>query len=218
MQQTNKNSNRNRLHHFILEKDHPCVMAQMVFQEEQFSYHEYPGFEHPSSIVSLLSDLQQYLRQYDFSSSSYYTFIASFPDEEIESEVGFESKMWSLLQQLHLEDDSEWDGSVDKDPESDSFSFSLCGKAFYIVGMHPKSSRKARQSPFPTLVFNLHHQFEKLRELNAYQATRDRIRERDKALQGHINPMLADFGHGNEAAQYSGRQVGKDWKCPFHHK
>ena len=41
------------------------------------------------------------------------------------------------------------------------------------------------------------------------------VRERDKALAGSVNPMLADFGRGSEAAQYSGREVGPDWKCPF---
>ncbi|WP_417943206.1 YqcI/YcgG family protein [Flagellimonas chongwuensis] len=48
--------------------------------------------------------------------------------------------------------------------------------------MHPKSSRMARQAPFPTLVFNLHWQFEKLRELGTYKRVRNAIRKRDKPL------------------------------------
>ena len=48
--------------------------------------------------------------------------------------------------------------------------------------MHPKSSRMARQAPFPTLVFNLHWQFEKLRELGTYKRVRNAIRKRDKSL------------------------------------
>ena len=74
----------------------------------------------------------------------------------------------------------------------------------------------ARQSPFPAIVFNLHWQFEKLREMGNYQVVRDRIRQRDEELQGTINPMMEDFGEGSEAKQYSGRKVGKEWKCPFH--
>ena len=102
------------------------------------------------------------------------------------------------------------------DPKDENFSFSIAGKAFYVVGLHPNSSRKARQSPYTTLTFNLHWQFEKLREMGTYQKVRDRIRDRDVALQGSINPMLEDFGNNSEAKQYSGRKVDKEWKCPFH--
>lgn len=82
--------------------------------------------------------------------------------------------------------------------------------------MHPNSSRKARRSPFPSIAFNLHAQFEKLREMGAYEKVRDKIRERDKELQGSMNPMLEDFGLSSEAKQYSGKATGKDWVCPFH--
>ena len=125
--------------------------------------------------------------------------------------------LWKQLQLLHEADDQEWDKSVSNDPENSNFSFSLAGKAFYMVGMHPHSSRKARQSPVPALAFNLHWQFEKLREMGTYQTVRDKIRERDTELQGDINPMLQDFGENSEARQYSGRKVDGDWKCPFHH-
>ena len=84
--------------------------------------------------------------------------------------------------------------------------------------MHPNSSRKARKSPKPTLVFNLHSQFEKLREMGVYDQVRDRIRNRDLQKNGSINPMMMDFGKRSEAAQYSGREVNNNWECPFIHK
>ena len=92
----------------------------------------------------------------------------------------------------------------------------LQGKAFYIVGMHPESSRIARRSPYPSIAFNLHHQFEKLRHMGVYPNVRDKIRERDKNLQGSINPTLQDFGERSEARQYSGKATKEDWTCPFH--
>ena len=122
------------------------------------------------------------------------------------------------MQELHKHDDCEWDPNVSNDPESPNFSFSIKGKAFYIVGLHPKSSRMARQSPYPTVVFNLHWQFEKLREMGTYKKVKKRIRRRDKKLQGYINPVLKDFGTDTETRQYSGRNVEEDWKCPFIHK
>ena len=65
------------------------------------------------------------------------------------------------------------------------------------------------------MVFNLHDQFEKLREGGRYERMRDAILERDRQLAGNINPMLARHGESSEARQYSGRMVGDDWKCPF---
>lgn len=76
-------------------------------------------------------------------------------------------------------DKVSWDHQVESNPAHKEFSFSLLGKSFYIVGMHPKSSRLARQSPYPALVFNLHWQFEKLREMGTYSYIRNKIRKRE---------------------------------------
>jgi hypothetical protein len=54
--------------------------------------------------------------------------------------------------------------------------------------------------------------------MGAYQAVKNKIRLRDKKLQGTINPVLRDFGSDSETRQYSGRNVGAEWECPFHHK
>lgn len=76
-------------------------------------------------------------------------------------------------------DKVSWDHQVESNPAHKEFSFSLLGKSFYIVGMHPKSSRLARQIPYPALVFNLHWQFEKLREMGTYSYIRNKIRKRE---------------------------------------
>lgn len=203
---------------FILKNDHPCLMAQTVFSMDQVDFHEYKDFGSRETAEIILSDLKKYIENYDFESNDFLTFLAVFKGKKDYSEEEFEKLLWQQLQYLHEEDDSFWDETVKPDPEDPDFSFSLGGKAFYIVGMHPNSSRKARQAPYPTLAFNLHWQFEKLREMNTYQTVRDKIRERDMDLQGDINPMLQDFGERSEARQYSGRKVGDEWKCPFLHK
>ena len=203
---------------FIIEQDHPCIMAQTVFSMGKVDFHEYTGFGSPEAAERILDDLKKYLAGYDFESNEFLTFLAVFRNEENFLEKEFEQLLWRQLEFLHEADDQPWDHRVSLDPENSNFSFSLGGRAFYIVGMHPNSSRLARRSPYPALAFNLHWQFEKLREMNAYTTVRDKIRERDSALQGHINPMLRDFGEASEARQYSGREVGADWKCPFHSK
>ncbi|MDR9456364.1 MAG: guanitoxin biosynthesis heme-dependent pre-guanitoxin N-hydroxylase GntA [Salegentibacter sp.] len=202
---------------FIIDKDHPCVMAQTVFSMDKAEIHSYENFGSLKAAKEILKGLRQYLENYDFNSNEFYTFIAAFPEQKNLTEAKFEELLWKQLQLIHQADDKDWDPEVSKDPESKNFSFSIAGKSFYIVGLHPNSSRKARQSPYPALTFNLHWQFEKLREMGSYQNVRDKIRERDIELQGSTNPMLEDFGESSETRQYSGRKVGEEWKCPFLH-
>jgi hypothetical protein len=55
-----------------------------------------------------------------------------------------------------------------------------------------------------------------LRGDGRYSRMQSATRARDEALQGSINPNLADFGTAAETRQYSGRKVDDDWRCPFH--
>ncbi len=211
-----KLSEKRKFENFIIKNDHPCVMAQSVVRQEHFEFRVYGELGGAENVEPLLYDLGAYLEDYDFDAPEFFTFVAVFKGDQYFTEEEFEERLWQQLQLLHEADNENWDSTVSTNPDSPEFSFSLLGSAFYIVGMHPNSSRIARQSPSPTLVFNLHHQFEKLRELGGYTSTRDTIRERDQALQGSINPMVADFGQDKEAPQYSGRMVDSNWKCPFH--
>ena len=228
MQTKTKVSKKNKLHKkyssgseksqfkkFILDEDHPCIMAQTVFSMDKVDFHVYEDFGSKITAGMILKDLRNYLLNYDFESRDFFTFIAAFKGRKDYTEKQFEELLWKQLNFLHELDDQPWDPTVSRDAKDQNFSFSLGGKAFYMVGLHPNSSRKARQTPFPAIAFNLHWQFEKLREMGAYNTVRDKIRERDKELQGSINPMLEDFGESSEAMQYSGRKVGDEWKCPF---
>ena len=112
---------------------------------------------------------------------------------------------------------SAWDPGVSDDPADPRFSFSFAGTALFVIGLHPGASRLARRFPWPALVFNPHRQFERLRRQGRFDRLRDRIRARDAAVQGTINPNLADFGEQSEARQYSGRDTTTAaWTCPFH--
>lgn len=165
----------------------------------------------------ILGDLQQFAASID-DAKQLVSLAVIFPATPRLSETAFETALWDRLQALHQRDAQRfaWDDAVSGDPKAPNFGISLGGKGFYVVGLHPGSSRKARQAPFATLVFNAHSQFQKLREDGRYDRLRAVVRERDTALQGGINPMLADHGAVSEAPQYSGRRVGADWVCPFH--
>jgi FPC/CPF motif-containing protein YcgG len=203
---------------FILKKRHPCVMAKTVFLMDNYHLQTYENCKDDACLNKLLTDLGQYIDSYNFESNEFESFIAVFPNLNVNSEIEFENTLWKVLQRLHELDDCTWDKNVSNNPDDAAFSFSLKGRAFYIVGLHSESSRIARQAPYPTFVFNLHWQFEKLREMGSYQKVKNMIRKRDKKLQGFINPVLKDFGDDSETKQYSGRAVGSEWKCPFHHK
>jgi len=211
-----KNAAEKAIRKFIL-NDHPCVMAQTVVKDNSLTVKTYPNMDREAA-KKILIDVKNYIKEAALNSLEFQTFIAFFENENFETEKQFEDKLWQLLSTLHKLDKVPWDEDTSPDPSSSKFSFSLLGHSFYIVGMHPKSSRKARSSPKPMIVFNLHSQFELLREANRYQRVKKLIRKRDKAFQGSVNPMLEDFGKRSEARQYSGRAVSENWKCPFNHK
>ena len=147
--------------------------------------------------------------------NEFSSFVVVFRGPLDLTEREFETCLWLQLRQLHEADRSDWDTGVSPDPNDPHFSFSFAGQAFYVIGMHAHSSREARRFPWPTLVFNPHEQFERLRTEKKWKRMQQLIRGREFALQGTINPMLSDFGEQSEARQYSGRVVEEDWQAPF---
>jgi FPC/CPF motif-containing protein YcgG len=143
------------------------------------------------------------------------SFVACFRGPALEDEPQFEQALWNALQHLHDRDDEDWADGVAADPRNPHFAFSVAATAFFVVGLHPQASRIARRAPLPTLVFNLHEQFERMRADGKFERMRDTIRRRDTHLQGAPNPMAVDHGASSEARQYSGRAVPDDWEPPF---
>ena len=129
----------------------------------------------------------------------------------------FDTLLWQRLQALEILDaeNYKYDNRVEANPASAKFSFSIKEEAFYVIGLHSKSSRQARRFIHPTLVFNPHAQFEQLRASLKYEAMKNTVRKRDIAFSGSVNPMLQDFGESSEVFQYSGRNYDDKWKCPL---
>lgn len=222
MSSTEKNSNNNQVsiikedfQRFISDKDHPCIMAKTAVKLDRVEIHNYCKMGSIDTAESIYKDILNYIENHDFESKLFESFIAVFSDEDSMDEKQFEFKLWRQLSLIHHVDKKTWDNSVSDNPNDPDFSFSIGGKAFYVIGLHPNSSRAARQFRYPAFVFNFHHQFEKLREMGTFKKVRNTIRERDHNKNGSINPMLKDFGMESEAKQYSGRQDGKTWECPF---
>ena len=210
------NSCRLQFENFIQNAAYPCVGARSALASEGIQIVEATDLRAASDDAIVLDALQNFSPD-NGSFRALKSLAIVFPATPALTELQFEEYLWARLSALHERDKTRfaWDESVSADPRSPEFGMSFGGRAFYIIGMHPGSSRASRRSPCAALVFNPHSQFDNLRAAGLYQRFKEVIRARDIALQGTTNPMLADRGERSEAVQYSGRQSEGVWTCPF---
>lgn len=184
----------------------------------------YPAFGSGKAAERLYADLLHFKNKQRRTQSPFYSFWAVFEDSEVTSEDEFEQKLWLELSAVHAfevkkcaEDGVElkWDPKFSLDPHDKNFCFSVGGDAYFLVGMHPHSSRKARQFPYPILIFNLYAQFEELFQKNTFEPMVKTNRLREMKFQGNINPMVEKHGQEWESIQFSGKNNDNQWKCPF---
>ena len=202
---------------FVLRPEFPCLGAKAAVNARTYDVRSYGELGSPEATSVLATDLSHFARTLCRANTEYATFAAIFAGPESTNETEFEDLLWRQLRALHEHDAArcDWDPAVSSDPRDPHFSFSFGGQALYVIGMHAQSSREARRFPCPTLVFNPHVQFERLRADGKWRRMQEAIRERDRDLQGTVNPMLSDFGEQSEARQYSGRAVEENWSAPF---
>jgi len=202
---------------FINEKTFPCIAAKAAVANEQVRCIVAGNMACPKDDYDILQFLYNFVDEYRTSKDFYHSAVVIFSDENIYSEEMFDALLWQRLNALHRLDAQhyDYDNRVEKNPASAKFSFSIKQEAFYIIGLHPGSSRPARQFKYPALVFNPHAQFEELKTINKYEKMKHAVRKRDIALSGSVNPMLQDFGESSEVYQYSGRKYDDSWKCPL---
>ena len=202
----------------VLNPAFSCVGAKSAIRRGGYRFGLYGEMGSPGAAAGLARDLFDFVEEQGDLEGEFSSFVACFGGPVAPDERGFEESLWAQLGTLHEEDrrHHRWDPSVSPDPASTEFAYSFAGRAFFVVGLHPASSRFARRFAWPTLIFNAHDQFRKLREEGSYARFQEVIRARERDLQGALNPNLADFGTQSEARQYSGRPAEPDWRCPFH--
>jgi FPC/CPF motif-containing protein YcgG len=205
----------------VLRGDFPCLGAKAAVKRLSYRVGVYKTLGDPATTEGVCYDLDEYFVFRDTERARYKdlftTFVAVFTDTHIDSERSFHDLLWQQLQMIHDLDSKHypWDPRVASDVSSSNFSFSIGTCAFFIVGLNPCSSRLSRRFQWPALVFNPGPQFEQIRELGKHAAMKAAIRKKDIALQGAINPTLADFGEGNVALTYSGMNTQDTKLCPF---
>jgi FPC/CPF motif-containing protein YcgG len=205
----------------IGEQGFPCVGAKSALARGTLKVLVGHSIQSAWDDVRIHSELLDWAADYRREPGGLRSLAVVFDGPRAVSEQDFEQALWERIQSLA--DKDEWRGQaydprVSADPDDPHFSLSFGGEAFFVVGLHPGASRPARRFPRPTMVFNLHDQFQRLREEGRYERMRDTIIARDMALAGDTNPMLARYGEVSEARQYSGRLVEDGWTCPFSDK
>lgn len=202
----------------VLDHSFSCLGAKAALRAGAYRFGLYPELASRRATMGLAQGLAVFLAARPRLRGGFQTFVASFTGPPVEDEAAFEACLWHQLQRLHDVDAPRhaWDPSVSSDPAAPDFSFSYGGTAFFVVGLHPASSRRARRFAWPTLVFNPHDQFTRLRQQGKLRRMQEVIRRREIGLQGSLNPNLSEYGAESEARQYSGRPVEPDWGCPFH--
>jgi FPC/CPF motif-containing protein YcgG len=203
----------------IVKTEFPCVGAKSALAKGTLDVIEARDIQSNWDDRRIYEGITRIVQNYRRDRELFQSFAVIFDGPVDLDENEFERSLWARAESLTNKD--TWlgkphDHRVSNDPANPHFSLSFGGEAFFIVGLHPQASRPARRFERPVLVFNLHDQFEQLREQGRYERMRSRIIERDIALAGSINPMLARHGTISEARQYSGRNVAEaGWVCPF---
>lgn len=204
---------RDALAEMVAHHDFPCLGARSVFRRDAADILVLDSAD-PPDLATLAHRLDAFATAHE-GAEDLASFLTVFRSPVPASEADFESMLWGVLQHLHDRDDEPWAPDVASDPVDPRFAFSFAGTPFFIVGLHPEASRVARRAPLPTIVFNLHRQFERLRAEGTFARMRTSIRRRDERLQGSLNPMVDDYGSTSAARQYSGRAVEQGWRAPF---
>lgn len=194
-----------------------CLAARAALKRGVLRVANLPGLGTQEATDTLHTLLVRFVAEELSDQENFATLVAVFDSPTGLDEKQFEALLWEQLVLLHRLDAQTfaWSSEVSCDPVSGLFGFSVAAHPFFIVGMHDGSSRISRRSPFPALAFNSHRQFRRLRTAGTLAGLQKRIRVRELALQGSINPFLTIPGEDTEAKQYSGRAVGPDWSCPF---
>ncbi len=185
---------------YLNDKAFPCTGARAALAQGYIQCMVAGHMGCPADDRTILQFLYDFVDEYREAKDNFHSAAVLFKAPAILNEGSFDALLWQRLQALADLDAEKYafDPRVNADPSFPDFSFSLKKEAFYIIGLHPASSRPARRFSYPVLAFNPHAQFERLRETDHYESMKAVVRRRDIVLSGSVNPMLDDFGNVSE--------------------
>jgi FPC/CPF motif-containing protein YcgG len=209
----------------VMQPNYPCVSAVSSFLKQDYMSANYPDFGSGAAGARLYTDLLRFKNEQRRLKAPFYSFWAVYEDSHVTSEEDFEKKLWQELSAVHAHEfklceqegrEMKWDPHFSRDPADKKFCFCVEGDAYFVVGMHPLSSRKARRFPYPALIFNLYAQFDELFQKGTFEPMAKINRQREIKFDGGVNPMVEKHGQNWESIQFSGKNNDDQWGCPFH--
>jgi FPC/CPF motif-containing protein YcgG len=199
----------------ILSPAFPCLGGTGAVRRGDYRFAVYGPLGSDEAIWQCASDLAQFLVESPPHSNPVAVFVVAFHGPLIATEAGFEASLWQHLRGIHrLDPWLEATQCENRETEDGDPGFFFGDRDFFIVGLHPASSRWARRFGWPILVFNALTHSDQLRISGKYDRMREKILARDHRLQGIDNPSLSF----SQISQFSGRGVGADWQCPVKFK
>ena len=211
----------NRFFDYIESADFPCLGAKSAIAKGQLEVFVATDLRSNEDDKTIHDVLVKTGNEYRGDRKPFRSVAIIFPETPTMGENSLEAALWKRLQALSDIDVAAGfpsDPKVSSRPEADDFAISFGGEGYFVVTLHPGASRASRNFQDTILVFNLHQQFEQLRDDNIFEKLSEKIVERDTLHCGSRNPMLGEHGKSSSARQYSGRAVDDDWQCPFSRK
>src|SRR5262249_55256652 len=140
----------------------PCLGGSGAIHRGDYRFAVYGALGSPDAIRPCASDLASFLGKCPADRNPVAVFVAAFRQPVIPTELAFETALWEQLRGLH-ELDAHGDAAhrqsggsdgLPTDVKNEDPGFFFCDREFFVVGLHPASSRWARRFGWPTLVFN----------------------------------------------------------------
>jgi FPC/CPF motif-containing protein YcgG len=206
---------------YVLSTSFPCLGAKTAFQRKTFCFGLYDILGTKQTAKLLWHHLIEFINHQSSlwaNNHMFTTYVACFRTPKDINEEVFETLLWKQLHLLHTEDvenGMKWADNYSDNPIDPNFAFSIGGRAFFIVGLHPNSSRKARQFITPAITFNSSDQFTNLRRLKIMTDMRQVIRNADLHQNGSINPNLIPNDNNSSAFEFSGKLIQPSWTPDF---
>ncbi|MEU9123155.1 guanitoxin biosynthesis heme-dependent pre-guanitoxin N-hydroxylase GntA [Streptomyces sp. NPDC048506] len=208
---------RAELERFIHTHEFSCLGARAALRRNTLTHRHYRSMGDAASAAENHRDLVDYVGTVRplLSDQSFRTFVATFDEPGLVDELAFEERIWQHLQLMHDIDSRTHglDRGASSDPGQPNFGFHTGGHAFFVVGMHPGSSRASRRFAVPAIAFNSLAQFVLMGE--KFYSMQGAIRRREAKNNGSVNPSFTRYEYEQPARHFSGRFTEEDWKCPY---
>lgn len=195
----------------ILSRSFPCLGGAGLIRSRNYRFAIYDELGVANSIGLMARDLTGFLSLRNADEFPFTAFIAAFLNPAPADDVAFERAMWAQLEGLEALDAKTDHPPVRLIDETDP-GLVYGDREFFIVGMHPASSRWARRFSWPLLVFNALTHADEMRARGKHERMSQLVLGRDRILQGSDNPSL----HASQRDQFSGRAV-EPGLCPLGH-